>query len=74
MHYFAYVHWYIRHEHWDSYGSNCILSYPSLHTPSLFSFLPLSRIYPKCAQGYHVIEVGGIKDKIFIASPISLHN
>ena len=74
MHYFAYVHWYMRHEHWDSYGSNCILSYPSLHTPSLFSFLPLSRIYSKCAHGYHVIKVGGIKDKIFIASPISLNN
>ena len=48
-HYFAYVDWFTQYDNWDFYGSNCIVSYPTLHTPSLFSFLPLPRIHSKCA-------------------------
>ena len=72
-HYFAYVLWYTHHAQWDSYGSSCIISHPTLHTPCLFSFLPLSRIYSKCAYGHHSIEINGVTDTVFIASPISFH-
>ena len=73
LHYFAFVNWYMRHNHWDSYGSNCIISYPTQHTPSLFSFIPFSRIHSICAHGDHIITLGGITDKVFIASPIPFY-
>ena len=73
LHYFAYVNWYMRHDQWDSYGSNCIISYPTQHTPSLFSFIPFSRIHSICAHGDHIITLGRITDKVFIATPIPFY-
>ena len=68
---FAYVHWYIQHEHWDWFGSNCFVCYPSFHTPSVMSFIPLSRISSKCAFGSYSGNFGdGLHQTVFIAIPI----
>ena len=72
-HYFAYVEWFVNHPSWDSYGSNCIICYPNFHSHNLFSFIPISRIYCKCAYGIHDIKLDGSNVQVFIASPISFH-
>lgn len=70
-HIFAYVKWKELHEHYDWYGVSATVCNNSFEVSGACCFLPIQRIFCRCAYTLMPIKFSDLVETVFIACPIS---
>lgn len=72
-HIFAYVLWKKLHHHFDYFGRSAIVCENEYEGRNPCCFIPVQRIYCRCAHGIIPVKFGSITETVFIACPIRLN-
>ena len=72
-HIFAYVLWKKFHRHFDYFGKSAIVCENEYEGCNSCCFIPVQRIYCRCAHGVMPIKFASITETVFIACPIQLN-
>ena len=71
-HIFAVVKWMKRHPNLNFYGLSATVSRNECEQRGMCSFLPVQRIASLAAHSLNEIEVGNVKEKVFVATSIPI--
>ena len=69
-HVIAYVKWNQKHPHAEWYGLSATISSDMHEPPSVCSFIPVQRIYAVCTHCTLNVQMGTLRETVFIAIPI----
>jgi len=70
QHLFAYVKWKELHDHHEWYGISATVCHDSFQLPAACCFLPVKRIFCRCAYTVMPITLNGVVETVFISCPI----
>ena len=71
QHIFAYVKWKEAHEQYNWYGITATVCHDSFEIPAACCYIPVQRIYCRCAHTVMPVKFNEITEIVFIACPIS---
>ena len=68
----CYIKWKQLHPCFDFYGKSTIVSSTLNEVPGLCCYMPLQRIAFRCASGEMYVDLGEIREIVFVASPVAM--
>ena len=71
-HLFAFVCWYERHTHHNWYGASATVCTNSFEPTSIFSFIPIQRIFAVGAHCQTEASFSGYNDDVFVSAPVPM--
>lgn len=71
-HIFAFVRWYESHTHHNWYGASATVSTNSFEPTSVFSFIPIQRIFAIGAHCQTEASFSGFNDIVFVSAPVPM--
>jgi len=74
VHVFAHIHWYVKHNQANWYGTSAKLCTNITYTSAACSFMPVQRVLHRCAYGKLdvVIPPNTMSEKVLVAIPIHM--
>lgn len=74
VHVFCIAEWYMKHHSENYFGSSSVMCTPVTYTADACQFMPIQRIYSRCAYGeIDVTLLGHATELVFVAIPIHLN-